>query len=370
MKPVTIRRLHALHRWLGVIVSLNLSLLCLTGLVLIFRHEVDALLGDLPPSEAATGAPLPFAALLEHAQGQDRERVPSFVGWDEEEHPGQALVVLRRPGGTPQENRVLTLDRSRGTPIGAEDHNSTFTGIILDLHASLLLGPLGSLLLGVIGLAFVVLLVLGFLLYGPFMKKLAFGAIRRGRPGFVAADLHKAMGAATFAWTLVVGLTGALLAFGGPLIQLFLLGELKDLRTPPSNTALPPPALSIDAALTAAQREMPTLAPGGVALPGSDIAGEDHYAILMRGHGGLEEKLFSIAFVHKESAAVTPVELPWYLKAVVLSQPLHFGDYGGTPLRILWASFTLITLAITASGVWIFVVRRKRRSESIEEAAA
>jgi uncharacterized iron-regulated membrane protein len=28
-------------------------------------------------------------------------------------------------------------------------------------------------------------------------------------------------------------------------------------------------------------------------------------------------------------------ELPWYVKSLLLSQPLHFGDYGGMPLKII-----------------------------------
>ena len=30
--------------------------------------------------------------------------------------------------------------------------------------------------------------------------------------------------------------------------------------------------------------------------------------------------------------------MPWYVKALKLSQPLHFGDYGGMPLKIIWAA--------------------------------
>jgi hypothetical protein len=29
--------------------------------------------------------------------------------------------------------------------------------------------------------------------------------------------------------------------------------------------------------------------------------------------------------------------MPWYAQALLVSQPLHFGDYGGLPLKLLWA---------------------------------
>jgi uncharacterized iron-regulated membrane protein len=35
-----------------------------------------------------------------------------------------------------------------------------------------------------------------------------------------------------------------------------------------------------------------------------------------------------------------------------MSQPLHFGDYGGLPLKALWALFDIITIAVLCSGLY------------------
>jgi uncharacterized iron-regulated membrane protein len=53
------------------------------------------------------------------------------------------------------------------------------------------------------------------------------------------------------------------------------------------------------------------------------------------------------------------VELPGYLHAIFLSEPLHFGDYGGLPLKLLWSACNLLTLFITANGAWLFFDRRR-----------
>jgi PepSY-associated TM region len=37
-------------------------------------------------------------------------------------------------------------------------------------------------------------------------------------------------------------------------------------------------------------------------------------------------------------------ELPWYAKALFVSEPLHFGDHGGMPLKIIWALLDLATI--------------------------
>jgi hypothetical protein len=36
--------------------------------------------------------------------------------------------------------------------------------------------------------------------------------------------------------------------------------------------------------------------------------------------------------------ALEQVSLPWYIHAIECSRPLHFGDYGGIPLKIMWVS--------------------------------
>ena len=43
---------------------------------------------------------------------------------------------------------------------------------------------------------------------------------------------------------------------------------------------------------------------------------------------------------------------------MALSQPLHFGNYGGLALKLLWAAFTIVTLVVLASGMYLWVARR------------
>ena len=50
--------------------------------------------------------------------------------------------------------------------------------------------------------------------------------------------------------------------------------------------------------------------------------------------------------------------MPWYAKVLFLSQPLHFGDYGGLPLKIIWALFDLVTIFVLASGLYLWFARR------------
>jgi uncharacterized iron-regulated membrane protein len=59
------------------------------------------------------------------------------------------------------------------------------------------------------------------------------------------------------------------------------------------------------------------------------------------------------------SQAIDSREMPLYAKVLLLSQPLHFGDYGGMPLKILWALLTCIAIVVLGSGVYLWLQKRK-----------
>ena len=60
-----------------------------------------------------------------------------------------------------------------------------------------------------------------------------------------------------------------------------------------------------------------------------------------------------------DGKTIVAPEVPWYLKALQVSRPLHFGDYGGLPLKIVWALLDVITIIILISGIYLWVARRR-----------
>ena len=49
-----------------------------------------------------------------------------------------------------------------------------------------------------------------------------------------------------------------------------------------------------------------------------------------------------------------------FAHSLSLSQPLHFGDYGGLGLKIVWAVLDVITIVILISGLYLWLARRRR----------
>ena len=58
--------------------------------------------------------------------------------------------------------------------------------------------------------------------------------------------------------------------------------------------------------------------------------------------------------------AVRP--MPWYMKALLLAQPLHFGDYGGMPMKLLWAALDLLTIGVLVTGLRLWLGRGRMRA--------
>jgi uncharacterized iron-regulated membrane protein len=91
----------------------------------------------------------------------------------------------------------------------------------------------------------------------------------------------------------------------------------------------------------------------------------------MHGDQALTARLYKPVLVDAQTAGITDRrKLPWYLTALLISQPLHFGDYGGAGLKFLWALLDLATIVVLGSGLYLWIKRgRKARAESKSGAA-
>ncbi len=372
MSPRTTRRLLTLHRRCGLFVCLNFVLLSATGVILVFHEEIDVLLGEVPEARGE-GELVTLARAIEVAQASRPDASPVFLFREPDALPGVLIVGLSDGERRLEAADPVAVDRRGGALLGELDLRGSFTGLVLQLHAELLLGPFGKLLTGAIGLALLVSLLSGAMVYGPMMRRFSFGMLRVGRaPRTVAADLHKLLGVTTLGWTLVVAVTGILLSLGSVLLQFYATTELAALGAHHADAPLVTDLGSVDAAVASAEATDPGRDWAIVALPGSDLASPQDYSVLLQGRAGIERKLLTMALVD----ALAPEraekhEFPWYIQALMVSEPLHFGDYGGWPLKIVWALLGLATLFVSLSGVWVFTrsrrdERARRRTEAID----
>lgn len=357
----TIRAWYLVHKWTSLICTAFLLLLCVTGLPLIFEHEIDELSGahgELKP--VASDRLLDLDEIMARALANRPGEVGLFMSFDED-RPVVNVTTGPRPDAPEIEMQFQSLDQRTGEVVTAPAGG--VMDFILRLHTDLFLGLPGLLFMGFMGMLFFVATVSGVVVYRPFMAKLDFGTVRTGRSRRLKwLDYHNLLGIVTLAWVSVVGLTGVINTLSQPIIQIWQATQLAEMTAPYKAVAPVDPSRlgSINAAVETARAAAPGMRPQFVAFPGGYFSSKHHYAVFMQGDTPLTKTLLTPALVDAESGELTAMrKMPWFAQALLLSQPLHFGDYGGLPLKILWALLDIITIVVLCSGLYLWLDKRR-----------
>ena len=361
MTPATIRAWSRVHTWSSLICTTFLLMLSLTGLPLIFHAEIDAALNPEAWTPAnPDGALLPLDDLMASALAARPGEVALFMSFDED-RPVVNVTTGSRPDASQPEMHLASYDRTSGAPVPRADRGEGVMHFLLQLHTDLFLGLPGMLFLGSMGLVFVVAVISGIVLYAPFTRRIAFGTLRVKRSARVKwLDYHNLLGIVTVAWVLVVGLTGVVNTLANPLIDLWKHTELADLMAEHAHGDIATARSSLDAAVAAAVAAAPDMTLQFIAFPGGAFSTDRHYAVFLHGNTPLTAHLITPVLVDATTGAFVGLrEMPWYNKLLALSRPLHFGDYGGLPLKMVWAALTLFTIVVLASGLYLWFVRRR-----------
>ena len=139
MTAGTIRTWCWIHKWSSLVSTAFLLLLCITGLPLIFHHEIDELLGnaaeprDLPAGTPHASLDRMVKAALDRFPGQ----VVQYVVWERDE-PELATVYLAKSLAFTRDFFVVTFDaRTAEILKTTTPDRDSFTRIMFHLHVDL-----------------------------------------------------------------------------------------------------------------------------------------------------------------------------------------------------------------------------------------
>jgi uncharacterized iron-regulated membrane protein len=362
MHARTIRAWSWTHKWSSLVSTLFLLMLCVTGLPLVFTHEIEEVL--LPQAWTPANPDGPLRSLdevLAAGLALHPGEIPAFMSFDEDRPVVNVTSV--EPNAPAGKYSFEPIDRTSGD-VAPPVAGHPVMEFLLQLHTDMFLGLPGMLFLGLMGLMLVVAVVSGVVLYAPFMRRLPFGTVRVKKAARTRwLDYHNLLGAVTAAWVLVVGLTGVVNTLATPILAYWKNTALKDLTVAYDAPAPMGERASLDAAVERAKQALPGMTLQFVAFPGTDYSTDHHYAVFFHGDTPLTTHMTTPALIDArtgELAAVAPT--PWYVTALSLSQPLHFGDYGGLALKILWALLDVATIFILGSGLYLWVGKGRRRA--------
>ncbi len=363
--PVKLRRfLFHVHLYTGLLVGLLLSLTGITGSVLVFSHELDALLYPKllharPPG--ATATPLPPQAILDAVRKNHPEAGVSYLLPPQE--AGEVYDV-RLKGG-----RRLFLDPFTGNTLGQRTATDHPIGFLFSLHTELLSGETGEKVVGVGGLLLILLGVTGIVLWWPGKKGVRQGFTVQWRASWkrVNFDLHRVSGIIAVFLLTLIALTGAALVWGAEVTD----WTYRLTGTPPRPKVSVSPRsgaepLSLDLLLTRAEAALP----GGVVTRIVPAAKPTAAAVVRkRLPGDLHPN--GMSFIHLDPYSGEVLYQENALQATLGPQllnlrfPLHAGSIGGWPVRVLYAlaGLTPAFLFVTGCLMWwnrYWVPRRRR----------
>ena len=299
--------------------------------------------------------------MIAGAQDSEPGKVPWFFGLDKDQ-PDRAFVRLVAPSARDARNStIVTVSRETGRRMIAMPPDETIAGILLRLHSEWFLDLPGQLFGAAIAIIVLISLVTGTAIHAPFVRRLLFGTIRRGRGArIVQLDLHNLFGVVLLGWLFLVTASGVLLSVNVLLVPIWRATEMREMA---GNDVRPPKFVPLDQVIAAAQVARPDRELRFVFYPGTDFSSAGHFTVGLFGQHRFDERLFDVVLVDAATGVVSGARaMPWYLKAVLVAAPLHYGNYGGLPLKLLWAASTIGALFITSNGVWLWFKRQQRQS--------
>ena len=337
------------HSWLGLVSGLFVLVMGLSGTILIFHHEIDHVLveADLPDvSNSTIDLDRATAAVLGAYPKWDT-RIVRFVQGE------TVLFNLRRP----TERLFIWVHPETGELLKVIPTENQFTQWLLKFHYSFHAGNIGRILVFVFGLIFMAALITGFYLYRKSIVKtlLLKKKLNMQNRRTANSSIHRTIGVWALFLNFFVVLTGVVLAFqvsvGG--FRSVPFPEEVNLETSLNETLAQLETRQPD--FTSTYIRLPATKKGDITVFGNF---DDDFLLFSPFYNSvnIDAKQFNINHIKRVS------ESNFGTKLLAMVTPVHFGEFGGLPIKIVYAFVGLSApiLSITGFFIWYFRESRKK----------
>lgn len=358
------RFIYNLHSWLGIIAAAGLLIIGLTGSALVFKWEIDKALEPELVARQSTGPDLDrdaFLTVLTKSLPGHR-----IVGWGVGPDPSLVYGVYAIPVGK-EEGILVYADPATGRPTKSDlAGHKTVGDLLLELHRAFFAGHVGEAFAGIFALMLCALAVTGVVIYRNFWKH--FFRLRwKMSARIFFSDLHKMVGISSTIFNLILGLTGAWWNLSHVIGHLVMEHEEPVVTSAESYHS---PDISFEKIVADARAAMPGYKANWITLPLEPKADITLYGSL-EGQGFLRSDYGSVITFDSQTgalkSAIAAKDSPLMLQVLDAFRPLHFGSFGGLPVKILWCLGGLAPGILAASGTFLWW-RRKYANKRVKPA--
>jgi uncharacterized iron-regulated membrane protein len=386
MKSISLKKLFLMHSWVGIVTAILLFIVCFTGALAVLSrpelkiwanpelHQLNAL-----PSEKITEIINTYHKAVPKEFGENiHVYLPTghnthlltvlFESHHGDENYSEAAAYAYQ---FDPRNYQLVNEYYGATSYFYEHRKTDAPSFIGHFHADLHLGrPIGLILTGFLGLTLLVSTVTGLFIHRQFFKELF--TFRRKKPlDVIINDGHKIMGIWGSLFHAVIGFTGAFLGLATvillPAAAFVSFGGDQD-KLIEKFTAIPEPAISeqfqatdINTILHDAQTRYPKAKIVDLTIMAHNdanaevymrlIGGEQVASQLLKYHGSGEFVKSMSSFGDIPGASIKVLELLF---------PLHFGNFAGLFVKLIWVFLGLTTALLPLSGMMMWLSKRSR----------
>ena len=376
MKPINKHKkdhklLWKIHHWSGLYAGIVIGILCFTGAVAVFIPEIDGLIQSRYYSvHAATPAPGQLFK-IDQALAEAKKQYPKMSGLliDMPDKPGRVATfsfAVKGKDKASSKSYFLFVDPVKDQILGSWDRQNSLANYLRQMHVRLYEGFWGRQLVGLAGVAFIVVTVTGFLIYGQFMKKQTYPKVRRKGMRILMGDWHKILGISALAFNFVIACTGAWLGLQPKLMQWFDIKAPNDhdfpkLMKPKADAAT---LVHWDEVFRVLRKEFPDLKPGYLR------ASEDGTSTI-EVHGSIDGQIYekNINALVLAKTSYKPLfkcdvrTMSFSQRFYSVQEALHFGDYGGLGLKIVYTVLGLTSAFLSISGFVVYLYRTDKKQQ-------
>lgn len=364
------KSLFKIHSTLALFAFIPLMVICITGSLLVFKHEIDRLLMNDKVRVAPQAERLRLDSLLERVN----IAYPSYevVGWVQYLDEGRADQVYVMERGT-NEWSFVHLNPYNGALLSMPvPHDHYFTDWLLGLHYTLLLHDAGTAITALFSIVLLILGITGLILHRRFWKN--FFTLRwNSRLVVYFSDLHKMVGVVSSPILIILAFTGAWWNIAA------LLHEYEEHADghehPVMERRLYNDKLSLDTLLQASKNRIAGFRATYITLPYEPGVNIAFWGDVPTNNILASPYASVVSFDPKSGELLSASDIRQSgmgAQIVDSYERLHFGDFAGLFFRIIWAIIGLAPLLLAVTGVTLWWKRRhqRRRARNKKQNAA
>lgn len=350
------RQIHILHLWVGLAAGLFLSVAGVTGSVLVFRHEIDRVLNPQLLAVEPRGETAPLETVLRSVENAFPSGRPLRIG------------LPRAPDGTLEvwldsnEGRRVYVNPYTCEVLGSRLPNRTFIGFLRAAHVQLLSGTTGESIAGIFGLLLLVLIVTGYILWWPGLRKIPRSLLVRWRTSwkYFIYQAHRTAGVFVGMLLFVTAMTGVALVFDGSFHVVVSVFSASAPAKPPAVRPQSGSHFSLNAVQPVADSALAEAQTTWIILPAKEDA-----AITVRKRFPGEAQYNGKSYIYIDSSSGEVLRVVNAYRGTVgtrlanLRYPIHTGEIGGYSLRVLVALLGLTPALLTITGAASWWIRRR-----------